>query len=765
MKNKLSGIRLSLWSLVILTLSLTYVSCSDEEEMAAPVLRILSENQVVPQAGGEAVINFQIENPVDGAVAEAESEAAWVRSAKTEIQGKEGKILLQLEANEQEEAREARMTLSYPNAAEVSFTLTQPGKKQTVLVLEQTSLEVPAEGGACSVALQIVNPQEGAELTAQSEAAWLADFQYDAASGKFQFVATQNESSEKREAQLVLSYPSADEVTLNVVQLAGEEKLETLVFHTSAVSVFQTLENKLTNYYLVLTTCPYSVDNQSQIVLKEPGYLVAIDLYALAQEKGVIPAGAYKATSGSNLADMTFDADYTSVIYQDGTGMGKQVTHAVTSDLVVEFTGGEYYIHSTFKKKGENVPFEYRGSLQLQDVSQSQGGQLPLIGHDVQVEGFKAVGTYFGNMLMSDTGMMSINIMDKTYTEEETKGQGGYAVSLTVFTQLFPQSNQIRLIPGTYPVNTEFKKGTWLPGLEINAMGSVIPFGTYAHCDDGSNMGRFMYANDGSITIESIESGYRIVYDLTSQDGHKITGSYEGFVEVIDQSNDENKDDGTSTLTDDHNMDLSAIQTARLFQLGDIESTDGVQYTHNRIDIGSRGGWDKDDVLKKGDTFTMDLVMQRDAAGKIVPGTYKVSTDHFPASIVPGAAIRGYIWSGEYMGTGWLGFDTSKTQDLYMNGHAAAYGGEIVVEKSDLGENYYTFTIDMVCVRKMHVRGTWTGPVIHANDGTPVLPSVSVPAAAPTIKTIVPAEAMRAAASNVREEAGISFCPVLKQHF
>lgn len=624
-----------------------------------------------------------------------------------------------------------------------------------VLKVDTPNLKIVQSGGGTVVPFIIENPVSNEKVKAVTNADWISDIktEINESKGKLTFNVSANENPAKRETTMVLSYADAEDLILNITQAAAEkdDEIEALKFTTSVVGVYQQAENSLTDFYLILTTCPYTIDDNSQVVLEQEGYIASIDLYAVAEDMGIIPSGDYLAAFGAEISDMTFDTDYTSVIYQDRTGINSQVPYAIDSNLTVEYKSGEYYIHSTYKTREGSIPFEYRGKLTLTEVP-DQGGALPLIGHDVNVDGFKAIATYFGNLLESGTGMMAINIMDRTYAEDETKGQGGYAVSLMVFSQLFPQTNMIKLIPGTYEVNTEFKKGTWLPGIEINAMGSVIPFGTYAHCDDGSNMGKFLFAGEGTVTIEETETGYKILYDLESQDGYKITGSYDGFVEISDQSNDESKDDGTSTLTDDHDMDLSAIKTARLFSLGDVEDNEGTIHTHNRIDIGSRSGWDMEEVLKKGDTFTMDLVMEHDAAGKIVPGTYKVTEDRFPVSMVPGAAIRGYIWSGEYMGTGWLGFNTEKPQDLYLYGHAAAYGGEITIEKSDLGENYYTFTIDITCVRKMHVRGTWTGPVINANDSTPVLPSTAAnrKAADTSSKLNISTEKMQAAAKQIK---------------
>ena len=114
------------------------------------------------------------------------------------------------------------------------------------------------------------------------------------------------------------------------------------------------------------------------------------------------------------------------------------------------------------------------------------------------------------------------------------------------------------------------------------------------------------------------------------------------------------------------------------------------------------------------------------------------------------------------MATGWLHYDISRPWDLYLDGHAAAYGGEIIVEKSNKGENYYKFTIDMICVRKMHVRGTWEGPVINAQDGTPVLPGTSDIKSMRQVKKGLSYKTVRSVSKKAKNEASKVFVKLYK---
>ena len=749
--------------MMALMVSFCFVGCSDDDDdevvIPDPVLKIDSARQMVSQTGGTTSVAFTIENPVEGLSAKAHAEADWIKDINTETGGNGGKVTLNIDKNEAQESREANVTISYPKADDLTFKVIQPGLDQSVLAISNDTIVVGADAAEGKVGFEIANPREGAKIIARSNDKWISDFVYNTADNTLSFKVAANEAYQEREGKIEFDYPTAEPVVLVVKQAAAVKVIEPVKMTDVPVSIYQRMNDKLTNFYLVMTSGPYDIDGNGQVQLREPGFMIALDLYAASDKDGVLPDGVYRMAAEP--AAGTAGRDYT--FMKELTVSGRENVVKLADEVTVEMKDGAYSIRTSYTNAdGEDVPVEYDGVIKFENKSEPQGGALPSIGHDVDVKGVNARAVYFGNLLESDTGMMVINIMDQTYADDNTAGQGGYAVSLCVFTQLFPQTNLIRLIPGTYKVATNFKKLTWMPGIELNNMGTVIPFGSYTQCDDGTQMGAFEFAQDGTITIETATTGYTIKYDLVSSNGYRITGSYDGVVDITDESNDKNTDDGTSTLTDDHDMDLSPISTARLYSMGDVEDADGNVLTHNRIDIGSRSGWDQDEVLKKGDTFTMDLVMEKKDAGKIAPGKYKVTTDRYPASMCPGAAIRGYIWSGEYMATGWLHYDVARPYDLYLDGHAAAYGGEIIVEKSSKGENYYKFTIDMICVRKMHVRGTWEGPVINAQDGSPVMPGTSDIKSSAHKKNCMQYKAVRAASKKAKARMAGRFCKLNK---
>ena len=510
-----------------------------------------------------------------------------------------------------------------------------------------------------------------------------------------------------------------------------------------------------TNYYLVFTTGPYDVRTEGPnkyVVLKEEGYLLALDLFVEAGENKLeLPTGTFEPSDYKN--NFSYDAQYSAAVYHDGEGSGRN--NQLDGPITIAKQGDIYTIQAGFiDENGMPMKIVYRGELHIEDNSRpNAGGRLPAIMHDVEFKGVEAQATYLGNLMQGASGMMQISIMDEVYRDDNKNGQGGLAASVVVFNRLFSKPKDIKIIPGVYYPARNFANGSWMLGLEVNAMGFIVPMGTYVQKDDGTNMGQFAFGNQGTVVIEESEKGFKITFDLISHMGYHMKGVYDGPIPVSDESEDDSKDDGTSTLEEDHDMDLSPITTARLFPRGEIEGDKDAKYSHYRIDIGSRGGWDQEQVLQKGDIFSADLVVEQGDQLKIVPGTYKVSPDRFPASIYPGVAVRGhFVTGGEFDGTSWMHFVTG-AKDLYLDGHVLGYDGEVKVSKAREGDNIYTFDVDIICVRKMHVRGSWTGPVINGQTGEPILCSTNtIPDREETaIPTFMDAEMLKLAAGSMPE--------------
>ena len=184
------------------SMEVTIKQAKKAEEPAAPAIVITSENPMeFDMNGGIGTINYTIENPINGISLTAKASAEWI--AQTTVQAE--KIVFQVLANEVEEAREGKITLTYGMLAPVEVIVKQEAyvAPAPVFNFDPATLEVNFEGGAQSVAYTIDNAIEGAEVTATCEAAWVSNLAV--ANGTMTFDVAANEES-LRQATIVLTY-------------------------------------------------------------------------------------------------------------------------------------------------------------------------------------------------------------------------------------------------------------------------------------------------------------------------------------------------------------------------------------------------------------------------------------------------------------------------------------------------------------------------------------------------------------------------------
>ena len=483
------------------------------------------------------------------------------------------------------------------------------------------------------------------------------------------------------------------------------------------------------NYYILLTDADYTL-NKSDLTINEAGTVLCLDLYSVMVDpphKLVIPTGEFNLSDKG--IDKSYGIKYSCVGLYNDSGVQTSLLE-LDGPVTIERDGGNLHITAYgIDEKLKRVKLEYSGE-DFYSIDAGSNFSNPQIGKDVEFEGVEATALYYGNLFDSATGMMLINIFDENY---DIKGKDGYCVSLVVFSDLFGNPKNARLIPGKYTMSKGLEHGTWLPAMEINYYGIPMVMGSYAHYLDARGekaTEKYSYGTEGEIEIIELadNAGFTVNYDLFSNDGYRIRGSYTGKIPVIDNSDDKGDDDGTSTLEKDYDMDLSMWDCAYVAPL-------------NRIWVGGMGYYDIDgEALKnikptypapfglqyvyiglkgddgEGDRVLLELLVNDDAETYITPGTYPCTEDRFPEHFVPGHMMRGIMLEGDFASSSFVHLN----EKTHMDQHANFYGGEVTITKAEGGDNWFTFDIDGICVRKHHVRGSWTGPVYRYKGTVPV---------------------------------------------
>lgn len=529
-------------------------------------------------------------------------------------------------------------------------------------------------------------------------------------------------------------------------------------------------------YYFGVSDVPSSVIGSS-FGLNEAGYALVLDCYANSgKDWTTYPTGTF--TESADKEDNTYYDGNSYVIYFNGSEYSDPMH--ISGNITITHEGNTTKISTIYMdESGIDHPITFEGDLRFGNGTAMQSlPNLPQLMHDVEHKGVYASGIYMGDLFGTGGGLTIVTIDDEN---RENRITPYYSVDLGIIgTKWADPKNEMKLEEGTYEFATTYKKGTWMSPVELEMMGGVLPIGTYVLYDDGeSSTGYYAYALDGTITVKEIaNSQYRITYDLVTATGYKLTGSYEGYVTLSNASSDK-EDDGSSTLTEDLEMDLSYLEKAYCYpqtqiyigslgyrDISEIMNFDppapepcGYQF----IELGLTSGtykphedYNDPGKIVEGDIIRLDLLVNPGDEDKITPGTYEISPDRYPVSMWPGVCLRGFQ-ATEHIGTRWMLIgsaigngkpDYYKDPDYFvidgelnvpsMKGYASLYEGTVTIKKAESGDNYFTFEINGKDVLHHSITGTWTGPVVLGGTDTPVVSSgkdfgsISLTNAAPT---------------------------------
>lgn len=534
-------------------------------------------------------------------------------------------------------------------------------------------------------------------------------------------------------------------------------------------------------YYIALTNTGFQAMG-TQFQLAGEGHALLLNFYGPHSEKYSnknMPTGTF---TESNLYEVqTFHSDYSGVLYRDAAG--KNHMYTLLEPVVIERDANNHaVITAAYLDEDYNEhSIRYEGDFRLENAT--LGVYLPMIEEDVYIAGVSASGVYAGDQFQNGSGVVEVRIKDQA----SENNQQGYQMNITLFAEKFVDpERECRLIPGTYKVSEQdehgkwiYAQGTWMPPVEVNYIGMIMPMGCFGMYDDGTRMGRFSYPASGEITVRqgSSKSNYTIEFDLTTIDNFKLQGFYSGDV-IIENNSADDKDDGSSNLVSDYDLDLSHHTRAKCFPqttiydsaLGWITLEKSWAYTEphvefgvQAIEIGTRNGqyeasaeYPTTGKLVETDVARFELIVPKGTDRQITPGVYHVSEERWSTIFRPGVCTKGkpggqrveYTYMLHSQSAIGNGYPTGYYDPTYIciNGplnvpvygaYAAFQGGTVTIEKADGGDNWFTFTVECRDTRKHTIRGSWTGPVYLENSETPCTEAsttspaaVSAPAAA-----------------------------------
>lgn len=441
---------------------------SEEPQPTAPAIVISSENPMeFDMNGGVGTISYTIENPINGVSLAAKASADWI--AQTTVQAE--KVVFQVLANEVEEAREGKITLTYGMLEPVEVIVKQAAyaAPAPVFTFDPATLEVGVDGGAQSVAYTIENAIEGAEVVASCEAAWVSNLAV--ANGTMTFDVAANEES-LRQAIIVLTY--------------GDYTFEYAVKQLPA------------NYNPGLNYLAFTVV-ESWADLKEGGNVwnvtfvehddllgdmqTVISFYMEEANVHSLVSGSYSSAEGTILLNSASRNGYST--YRANASLATDISEA-SFVVAVDTDAQTISFNGSFQAGNDVVALTYSGAVRGMDLS----------------------GNTSNEVNCTDWKWFNKNWQDET----ECLFTGRSSDNALEIMFHIQHSGGTKVIPaGTYNVAPYQQKG------DVLANSSTVTYNSVK----GS-------LNSGYITVTHLRGQYLFEFDITDEYGRRFTGSYAG---------------------------------------------------------------------------------------------------------------------------------------------------------------------------------------------------------------------------------------------
>ena len=551
---------------LLLALPLAFVACEEPEQgvddpVKDPVLNVTETTLNFEAQGGAGVINYTVENAVEGTEVEATCEAAWV----TDLTVAET-ITFNVAANDGE-AREATITVAYGELSK-SVTVKQAAKgeepKPNTPVFEAVTATVEYEWNTAmgEVEYKLENPIEGVEVKAKSDVMWISQLQ--AKDGKIIFALAENKG-EAREGKITAEYGMLPAIEFTVKQGAYvapapvvtiTEESVTLAYDATEGSFTYTVENAVEGVVAVATTDAEWVSNLtaadgtvSFTTSVNEGFVREATItvtYGEASDSIVVKQGAanqnpdldYYAYGIHTFEAQARTADTWDIIMSELHPERGQMFTRITVKLSEDNTGliptGEYSSedgsilvnsatnngYSTWRYNSTATDITFCELYVENDLEAHTSYIKGMFQVGNEVYGFSYEGAVDGFMYeeLGEEGVTNWTSFSSRYAYEDCYILSGNAEGFTIelyIHEMGVTKNNHGTVPavGTYPVLN------WMYSTSENYCEGV---------NGGSKVNGIYLKSEGQVVIEEVAEGYKVTFDVVDNNGTAWKGTYTG---------------------------------------------------------------------------------------------------------------------------------------------------------------------------------------------------------------------------------------------
>ena len=552
---------------LLLALPLAFVACDDPEPGTdkpvekTPVLKVTETTLSFEAKGGAGVINYSVENAVEGTEVEATCEADWV----TDLTVAET-ITFNVAANDGE-AREATVVVTYGELSK-SVAVKQAAKgeepKPNTPVFEAVTATVEYEWNVTmgEVEFKLENPIEGVEVKAKSGAMWISQVQVK--DNKILFAMSEN-TGDAREGKITAEYGMLPAIEFTVKQGAYVAPDPVVTINEESVSLeFDATEGSFT----------YTVENPAEGVVAEAttdakwiSNLVAADgtvsfttsvnegfvreatitvTYGVASDSIVVKQGAEGQDSNLNYYEydmLSFEAKprtasvWNLIMSERHPDLGTPYTR-ITVQLPEENTGliptGEYstedgsiLVNTTTENGNSEWRFTGAGAditiceLYVENDLEAHTSYIEgmfQIGNDVY--GFSYEGAVPGFMYeeLGDEGVTNWTSFSSRYAFDDcyiiNGAAEGFSVEFYIHEMGVNKNNH-----GTAPAAGTYPLLNWMYSTSQNYCEGV---------NGGSKVNGIYLKSEGEVVIEEAAGGYTVTFNVVDSNGTAWKGTYTG---------------------------------------------------------------------------------------------------------------------------------------------------------------------------------------------------------------------------------------------
>lgn len=353
-----------------------------------------------------------------------------------------------------------------------------------------------------------------------------------------------------------------------------------------------------------------------------------------------LPAGYYRIGNGTQMG--TFDVSKSAVWIRTDEGVDGVSPLVIVDGTIDVRTEDEknYDIRMELTTFSGALDFRYKGEIGFT----AGATEFKPFEEDVHIDFQGAQGRFWSNWYYPFATDLAVQFYKGTI--EDNMFTSGYWLNISFFEPKAANESDPnpRVADGIYTVdpreeiNYTYLPYRFRPGMNVDVLGQPYVIGTTLEYTDPDGSRRRGLITGGSFTVS--ENGTKFVFDLTTEEGIKVTGTYNRAPQIGNYCNNDEKEPARpySTISSDHTLSWKEGTIA-------ISFNDGHSILENAntlVFMICSPNMDKGDYLQF-EVLSEDAVMS--------DGVYQIKMNLVPGTILPGVLDYGgmpmFSWYGD----------------------------------------------------------------------------------------------------------------------